>query len=146
MASQLAHDLESNTMGVYRLLDTAMHELHGEGLETPGDGKLERAAHIAHTLLSYADLPLLFRCRAMMVLGQYNTKSKLPISVPILMLGRIRDRARLRRVGAKSCPTCERRQSQHSGRADYRAHSTTSGQLQEGIKASARGFRGGWRI
>ncbi|KAK3722969.1 hypothetical protein LTR37_002115 [Vermiconidia calcicola] len=55
----------SNTVRVFKALDADMIKRHREGT----DESRAEAEHIAKTLVSHADLPLVFRARACMVLG-----------------------------------------------------------------------------
>ncbi|KAK4542858.1 hypothetical protein LTR36_006047 [Oleoguttula mirabilis] len=48
-------------------MDESMHEFHKKGQEDKKNR--DEAEHIAQILLSYADLPLVFRCRALMIMG-----------------------------------------------------------------------------
>ncbi|KAK4546687.1 hypothetical protein LTR36_001905 [Oleoguttula mirabilis] len=61
-ASAWAAAGDNNTLRVYYALDTNMIQLHKKG-------SVNEAEHIARTLVSYADLPLLLRARACLVMA-----------------------------------------------------------------------------
>ncbi|KAK4956713.1 hypothetical protein LTR10_006240 [Elasticomyces elasticus] len=60
----------SNLVRVYQAMDHSMMIAHRED----NDEKRAEAERIAHLLLSYADLPLVFRARASMILGCGTTR------------------------------------------------------------------------
>lgn len=81
--------LASNKMKTYPSLVREMHKLHK--LDT--DDGWAQAVRIAQELISHADLPLYFRCRALLILStSTRTLSDLPL---LLTQCSLLERARL---------------------------------------------------